>query len=1059
MESYEKAMPANIRNVYELFQKQSLYGHKMELLFAVYTQLFRYIGCILLSEYMEKDDSNNKINAEINRLLRPSLGNWLGFIRVYLKNNEKDVVFISEIYAALQQCQGLKYETCKDDFRSRERKMNDPISAILELRNMIAHGALPPDENEAGELLTIYEPCFHAILEAFQPVFEHYRIGKLLRLENGFFSDRVVFEIVGSDEEKNEYHIDLEESRNVIPSKLYLIREDNELLRISDFFVDAFLGEYDDLEKYYMFDGVSNKSVIYTGSIYKKHIEQYLEAIREKFMSKKIEMKWKKEGFSLEGFLEYINEISGIAVSQHIASGKYNPKVYVERRCDYIVNEFLNSDKTTLMIKAEAGVGKTSFLCHTMDKVIEKGEGAYFINGSSLTDCTQKNAIFEKLRADCLDEKAFHTIYDFLQTMNDFEQTKHQFIIMIDAVNEAFHIENILEEIETLTAYGDKYSWLKVIVSIRTISYEIFRNRIIDEYGKVFPLFKNAKNYFTMIENGKLQRELEVTELTISEEIEAFRKYRDYYHLDEIQVLHRTSKEIQTLIRNPLNMSLYFQILNQRNTGKVANEEDLFSEYHNNVKEVKTLSQSLEKLLFSIINEMYNIRCNYLNLDKIMEFNQNICTYHQRIEQLILLSPYERLKDMGILYEYEKNGIYEVGVVYQKYLEYLFKQYINNLNLSQNGLVEQFVLSSDWHELKEAHMAYYKLLQKRAERYEIIIDVIATIMKYQYSLNQFRYSISHMIFELLVEKTESAEDYHQLILDTLARYDILDWAIEIIEQCYREEEISAAKQLAQHVNLYQEKLTADEKRRIFYVQGLIEENNCNMEKAIQYFEQCIDLSFPEEKGIYQIEIAKTYRKDGNLQKAKDIIYYYLQNDSNDTNSIQYAEALAQKGLCHFADEEWEKALTEYLHADEIAIKQKDNLFRLYNLLGISAVYNETGQLEESKKLLLEIYADTKRLGYQNLLIDSMNGLAAVSVLQKQYDEAIDWAKEGLMMWEYSGFYRGQMVMHCHIINAMYGKGEPYEKVIPHIEQCENLKSKVKEKVILRILEKALLHWH
>ena len=194
-----------------------------------------------------------------------------------------------------------------------------------------------------------------------------------------------------------------------------------------------------------------------------------------------------------------------------------------------------------------------------------------------------------------------------------------------------------------------------------------------------------------------------------------------------------------------------------------------------------------------------------------------------------------------------------------------------------------------------------------------------------------------------------------------------------------------------------------------------------------------------------IQKAKTLRQDGKLAAAEKTLDLFF--DNYETKDLRYASALIQTGLCKYANKKYEEALEYYWAADELAKKFGDKKLELYNLMGISTALEEEDKIEQGIEILLEVYSKADKLGYQNLYIDAMNGLARKHLLKEDYEQALYWAQEGLQLWEYANFSRGQLVMCSHIIKALSKKGADSSDIEPYIQQGRELQQIVDEKLL------------
>jgi len=225
---------------------------------------------------------------------------------------------------------------------------------------------------------------------------------------------------------------------------------------------------------------------------------------------------------------------------------------------------------------------------------------------------------------------------------------------------------------------------------------------------------------------------------------------------------------------------------------------------------------------------------------------------------------------------------------------------------------------------------------------------------------------------------------------------------------------------------------------------------------------------PLAKIHIDIEIAKTYRKDGDVTKAKELLSILL-NEETQKDSLHEAEAQIQYGLCLFSQKDFEGAHHYYVQADKSLAALGNKEVELYNLLGMSTIYEylQPPRVNEAKELLQKIIKESKEYGYVNHYVDAMNGLSRKYILLGEFDEAIFYAQKGGQLWEAQNVTGGLLVMYSHIINALTGKyiqAEDRDKEVikssatQYIEKAQELSKVVKEHILLEIFETSLSNW-
>ena len=306
-----RKLPANIYKVYCAYKEEKTNTRKLQLMFDVFGQVIRFFGCVFLSEYMYSDISDGKVNDSIIGLARPSLGSWNLFVGEYIKfistkENEYHSFVDEVIDSYIDIWNTRKFEkSYKGRFRNSSSKQDNAFNEVINLRNAIAHGAIAPTEKEAEELTGIYDQYIEKILESFYPVFEKYTVAKISEVEDNFNTITVYYDLIRYDEKFNDripgdYSCDEKIMNEPVcdylkEGQMYLLSDDGRVLKLAEYLVDII--DETEHEDYYLYDGYGNKRVVYIGMQFKKQIEQYLSAIKDKFISKGASTKWNKRFF------------------------------------------------------------------------------------------------------------------------------------------------------------------------------------------------------------------------------------------------------------------------------------------------------------------------------------------------------------------------------------------------------------------------------------------------------------------------------------------------------------------------------------------------------------------------------------------------------------------------------------------------------------------------------------------------------------------------------------------------------------------------------------------
>ena len=225
------------------------------------------------------------------------------------------------------------------------------------------------------------------------------------------------------------------------------------------------------------------------------------------------------------------------------------------------------------------------------------------------------------------------------------------------------------------------------------------------------------------------------------------------------------------------------------------------------------------------------------------------------------------------------------------------------------------------------------------------------------------------------------------------------------------------------------------------------------EKAEMYLLQCTKIGSEQQRLDAIVRLAQNDRKMGDVPKARAILHENFEHA--DTDTPHYADALIQLGLCCYSEGRLEEALELYERAHEISERKQDHFITLYNELGIGTVLSDLGRMDEARDLMLKIYRETGKYGYIYLLSDSLNLISSILLKQGEYEDAVNYAKQGLVIWLHSNYYTGQMVMYCTILRALKHLKGREKEMAEYKNKADELRPIIREKVIIDIYEDML----
>ena len=146
-----------------------------------------------------------------------------------------------------------------------------------------------------------------------------------------------------------------------------------------------------------------------------------------------------------------------------------------------------------LLLKKEAGQGKTNFLCDfTENFLLNKGYGILYFNASHFSD----NPIDYIIRFLTINGE-YELSYSKKVLEAEYDKTKRPFLIVIDGLNENAHFGNFCNTMKTFLEKCEEFSFIKVLMSTRSEFYD-------ERFGELSTgLYQNKFSLIYMRNNDK----------------------------------------------------------------------------------------------------------------------------------------------------------------------------------------------------------------------------------------------------------------------------------------------------------------------------------------------------------------------------------------------------------------------------------------------------------------------------------------------------------------------------------------------------------------------------
>ncbi|MCR4704997.1 MAG: hypothetical protein K5641_02920, partial [Lachnospiraceae bacterium] len=445
-------------------------------------------------------------------------------------------------------------------------------------------------------------------------------------------------------------------------------------------------------------------------------------------------------------------------------------------------------------------------------------------------------------------------------------------------------------------------------------------------------------------------------------------------------------------------------------------------------------TKSMHRVQNEIVREMKRTRRNEVDSDFAQAVDEKYTSRDIKDIRLLLLSPLDRLKDAGIVYEKEENDFFLTAFVYQKYLEY---QFLNMLRKDTNGLdqvIDHMLEAIDWDSLPEMYIACLQYLKQEDNTAFAAHRLLKTVEQRGLPIERFQ----TVIMELWLKA--ALHGHVSEIVTEISTRKLLKWGLSLIKRLNEAEESEASFEVLNALIGAE----AGNDPELNFLRGLYYMKVSELEKSEQDFQYCIENGDDILKKHATVQLSKTLRKNGMVEKAKKILNEYIEHSNEGTPF--YADALIQRGLCKRSDKDYSEALKDYEHALSISQNNNDHYVTVYNMLGISTLKADLGMTDECERILLDVYKLAGKYGYIDFVADCLNGLSANFVRKGEYEKAISYAEQGMVIWKHSHYYAGQLVLLCTIMKALIKSGQK-KKAWEYKKEADMLAPMIKEKVI------------
>lgn len=659
---------------------------KARLCVSIYEAGLRALTLGVVGQYIQRDldiindeTLNNAALKLISTKIAPALGTWKNVFFNALKayGGHRDRFFMAELY-------DFYWDTSADPHRVR-KGIQRPFQRIVELRNEISHA--PPTDPTIWR--TLYEEIdghLHHILNLFLFLADYDLVYIVEQTEKGYIYDIYTGQKVHRDGV-------LQTEKPLKEGWCYLSKITGEFLPVHPLIIfwedELNLGDLHIDPEVVVYDSRKVQRLKYwhssAGRLETENaglLDIFIGMIVERLESQRPQ----QEVFRLSW--ANLRSLSQAIVAQRMGNvrRKYKPKLYLQRQdTRETFNEFLQSEKTCLILTGNSGVGKSNFLFSLIDEFSEsEKEYALAYNGASLAPDLPLETVLAQdfnfhLKFQGGDTPDGLTLLRMIDEIR--REQKQQVIIFVDAINESPDGKELLRNINRFVE-NLSYPWLKVVVTSRP---EAWRN-----IKRGIPLAEHK--YFRQQGKDELGAEItgfdyvvRVDPFAYAELPQVYEKYRKAYRLTT--PYEEISAPLKRQLRDPLTLLLVSETHKDSAIPTGIRTSELIEKYIKKLVETERLDKSdLFFLQHEIVPRLFQppFRPRLMPEDIEYELTTDGRSLYEQIFNRDLLpsgrqvnQAYTNLADCGILIEQDSELDHIIGFEYERFYEYFGGVYLS----------------------------------------------------------------------------------------------------------------------------------------------------------------------------------------------------------------------------------------------------------------------------------------------------------------------------------------------------------------------------------------------
>jgi tetratricopeptide (TPR) repeat protein len=496
----------------------------------------QYAALVAASNYAAAPWKDEQVSSRFERLKRPLVSDFAYFLRASVPVlHQHNALFVPELDGVIQTVTREQVRALHMGERGLEERELSLLDALVNLRNALAHDRF---RGQWEAFVNQHEPLVWRLLETMDwcaryPLLRLVADGQWVRLMGATpafaaqpIADAALDELARTQRAQESTGLllgnpELTRFLTLYPFVLWAecpYCEQEPLLGLTE---EAFLFNGDEGRRY----------VAYIGVRHPRPLRDPKARLDQVYAAKAVPpapVAVRHMTYPL--LYERARRQSELWLQENIVARRYVPQVYHARTAQEAAMEgFLRGGKTGFLLLGEAGMGKTTLLCHTIEVWRERGEVVLFYAGHQLAP---EAALEERLLRD------LHVTGEFLELVEFLRREGRRLLLVVDGVNEHPNAPALLPHLCTfITRYanpspvGESSPAVQVILSFRAVFFHKTLQAVLAGGGDEASLFPTTAFQTHMVEEQG--RKVETYRFTLeqvdAEELEAlYEGYRQY---------------------------------------------------------------------------------------------------------------------------------------------------------------------------------------------------------------------------------------------------------------------------------------------------------------------------------------------------------------------------------------------------------------------------------------------------------------------------------------------------------------------------------------------------